>query len=646
MTIRSFAPGALASNRNSDMFVSMRRELDSLQRQLSTQKKADTFGGIGFERRSSLDVRGKMAMLNGYQSSIADGQLRLKTMAQVAERLDGMARETRSDLLGTGFDIGGDGRGIAQNLAEQRLREALDHLNKDINGRHLFAGRSVEAAPVESYDRIMNGDAVAGRAGLSTVIAERAAAEVGVDGLGRLSTAVQAPVAPATSPYAVQLTGSGAGVAFGFELVSASATGFVMTGGTAAGSPEQVAVTVAGVPAENDKVSVTLRDKDGATYTVQLAARINVGAGERGVFQIGADVNATVNGPNGLRAAIETAIRDKAVGVLKPRGEMLAAKAFFDGSASDPADRVAFAPPRLIASVQPGDTARVQGDLSDLGFSILATSSATGAAITAAFTAAAAGPPATPERVDFPLSAVPADGDTIVLQLQDRTGAPHTVTLTARTTPTGPNDFQIGAGATATVAGPNGIVAALTRTLATKAAEVLSSSEAVAVDASGTRRTLTWYKGDDAATPSARDTALLRIDQSQVVGTGARANEPAIRSLLAQLSVVAEVTFTNTPGERERYETLSSRISDNLSPPFGQPRLEEIATEFETAIATMGVAKERHKVAGNMLQDMIDKVEQASTEESAALIVNLQTRLQASYQTTSMLSRLSLVNFL
>src|SRR5919107_1849365 len=146
------------------MFVSMRRELDSLQRQLSTGKRADSFAGLGFERRSSLDVRGKMAMLNGYQSTIAGGTLRLKLMAQVAERLDGMGRETRSDLLGTGFDIGGDGRGTAQNLAEQRLREALDHLNKDINGRHLFAGRSVDAAPVESYDRIMNGDAIAGNA--------------------------------------------------------------------------------------------------------------------------------------------------------------------------------------------------------------------------------------------------------------------------------------------------------------------------------------------------------------------------------------------------------------------------------------------------------------------------------------------------
>jgi hypothetical protein len=772
VTIRSFAPGALASNRASDMFVSMRRELDAMQRQLATGKKADSFAGLGFERRSSLDARGKMAMLQGYQTTIAGGTLRLKVMAQVAERLDGMARETRSDLLGSGFDIGGDGRGTAQNLAEQRLREALDHLNKDVNGRHLFAGRSVEAAPVESYDRVMNGDPVAGRAGLSAVIAERAAAEVGVDGLGRLSTAVQ-PLSPtsgytefvfspvtlddpgdsiafsitldgntpvavtidkaradaasvgndgvldtigeyqaalqasltaagvagvsvsndgtniritrsattgATSSVAIdapivtdgggldtlatsggldadtptpgvnptlQLTGNGAGFPFGFEIVSASSASSarIAGSGTAGGSPETVTLTVNGVPANNDTVSVVLRDKDGATHTIQLTARTVVNPGDRNVFQIGADQATTMNGANGLRAALETAIRDKATAVLKPRAAVLAAQEFFDGSLSNAPDRVAFAPPRLTVTNPAANTAQLTGDLSALGFEILNTTSDTGVDITTTFTAAAAGPPATPENVAFQLANPPADGDQLVLRLKDRTGASHTVTLTARTTPTGPNDFQIGTVA-ATVSGPNGIMAALTRTLATKAAEVLSVGEATAMDTSGTRPTLIWYKGDDATTPSARDTAPLRIDTSQVVGTGARANEPAIRTFLAQLGVLSDARFTNTPVERERYENLTGRLRDNLSPPYGEPRLEEIATDFGSAMATLDAAKDRHRTAANLLQDTLDTVEQASTEETAAAMLNLQTRLQASYQTTSMLSRLSLVNFL
>ena len=69
-------------------------------------------------------------------------------------------------------------------------------------------------------------------------------------------------------------------------------------------------------------------------------------------------------------------------------------------------------------------------------------------------------------------------------------------------------------------------------------------------------------------------------------------------------------------------------------------------TDLGAATATLQGAKDRHRVATNMLQDTLDNVEQASTEETAALLLNLQTRMQASYQTTSILSRLSMVNYL
>src|SRR3712207_8245391 len=47
---------------------------------------------------------------------------------------------------------------FAQNNAEQRFKEIVDLLNTDLAGRSLFAGRAVDRLPMESYDRIMNGD--------------------------------------------------------------------------------------------------------------------------------------------------------------------------------------------------------------------------------------------------------------------------------------------------------------------------------------------------------------------------------------------------------------------------------------------------------------------------------------------------------
>ena len=47
-----------------------------------------------------------------------------------------------------------------------------------------------------------------------------------------------------------------------------------------------------------------------------------------------------------------------------------------------------------------------------------------------------------------------------------------------------------------------------------------------------------------------------------------------------------------------------------------------------------------------MLQNLIDQSETVSSDQVATELLALQTRLQASYQTTAMLSQLSLVKYL
>jgi hypothetical protein len=55
-------------------------------------------------------------------------------------------------------------------------------------------------------------------------------------------------------------------------------------------------------------------------------------------------------------------------------------------------------------------------------------------------------------------------------------------------------------------------------------------------------------------------------------------------------------------------------------------KLEEVATELGSAMATMTAAKERHQATGAVLQAALDDVEAASPEEVAAAIMALQTR--------------------
>ncbi|MGL4973977.1 MAG: flagellin, partial [Bosea sp. (in: a-proteobacteria)] len=144
-----------------------------------------------------------------------------------------------------------------------------------------------------------------------------------------------------------------------------------------------------------------------------------------------------------------------------------------------------------------------------------------------------------------------------------------------------------------------------------------------------------------------RTTAPLQIDASQMVGTGARANEQAFRIGMAQFAALAAETFSATDvNARDRYEALAQRGRSNLSYQNGAQAPSEIAVELATAQTAMKNAKERHSATKIYLTAANSKIEDVSVEEVASSILTLQTRLQASYQTTSILSRLSLTEYL
>jgi hypothetical protein len=60
----------------------------------------------------------------------------------------------------------------------------------------------------------------------------------------------------------------------------------------------------------------------------------------------------------------------------------------------------------------------------------------------------------------------------------------------------------------------------------------------------------------------------------------------------------------------------------------------------------MATAKDRHQQTQKTLTDMLQSIEGVSQEQVGAEILTLQTSLQASLQTTALLSKTSLVNFI
>jgi flagellin-like hook-associated protein FlgL len=158
--------------------------------------------------------------------------------------------------------------------------------------------------------------------------------------------------------------------------------------------------------------------------------------------------------------------------------------------------------------------------------------------------------------------------------------------------------------------------------------------------------TVSWYTGNSGP-GSARATSTARIDSSITVQYGAQANESAIRSQLQSIAVFAAFTASPTgSNSAAQISALSQRTATNLTPQPGQQTIGDIQSDLATAQTVMKDASARQAQSQTMLQSMVDNTETVSTQQVATEILALQTQLQASYQTTSMISQLTLTKYL
>jgi len=322
---------------------------------------------------------------------------------------------------------------------------------------------------------------------------------------------------------------------------------------------------------------------------------------------------------------------------------------------------------RLAISAPAADTVRLAQEADGLpfGFTLAgATSESAGVTIT--------GPAGLPKQLDIAFGAqLPASGEKIRVNLNLPDGSQETLVLTATSaSPPNPGEFAIGADAAATAANFQALLQTETATLAATALTAASaikaadeffagtpSSPPLRVDGppfdtataqvAGTAAdTVIWYQGDDAASP-ARQSALAKVDASLVVPYGMRADEAAMRNTLAKLGALATLTFDEAdPNANARYQALNQRINRALDFPAGTQSFSDMMAELATVQKTMRSVSERHTLAAGMMQGMVAERETISAEEVSVKLLSLQTRMQASLQTTALLARLSLVNFL
>ncbi|MGB8758078.1 MAG: flagellar biosynthesis protein FlgL [Pseudolabrys sp.] len=312
-----------------------------------------------------------------------------------------------------------------------------------------------------------------------------------------------------------------------------------------------------------------------------------------------------------------------------------------------------------------GNSVQVDEQTTSFGLKLASiTSTVTGATVS--------GPTGSPasESIDFS-AAAPNPGETVTLRFNLPDGTSENLTLTATTdSPPGSNEFTIGTtpGQTASSfqTALSTAVGKLAGTSLTAASAIAASSDFFNADANnppqrvggsspfyaatgmvaGTAaNTVIWYTGETGTDP-ARSTATAKIDQSLSVSYGARANEDALRTLVQNVATLAAVTISPTdPNGVGLSSELDQRLTANLGAP-GTQTVTDIESDLASAQTSLKAAKDRHQQANSTLNDFLQQIEGVSNEDVGAQLLTLQTRMQASMQVTSMLSQLSLVNFL
>jgi flagellar hook-associated protein 3 FlgL len=599
-------------------------QLTNLSTELSTGVKSQTYAGMGVNEGFAVAARAQLSNISAFTTTMTNVNTIISAANTALQSLSDTASSVQSSAAATPQNLTSSGQTIAQQNAASQLSSIVGILNTQVGDRYIFSGSAINTPAVASADDIMNGTAT--QAGLKQVISERQQADLGTSGLGRLVI---------TSPTAtsVQVAEDVAGSPFGFKLssVNSSLSGATVTG--PAGSPAAVSVDLGATnPNPGDQVSFSFKLPDGTTESVQLTAT-NTTPPPTGSFTIGA--TSTITAGN-LNTALNSSISTLANTALVAASAVAAGDNFFN---TDTAIGTAANNKAATAAPITGATLLSGGANTDS----LAANFAAGDSITV-----------NGQQISFVASGASGNNQvnvtdsvqTLLSKIDAITGTSTPSTISGGVITLHANDAA-GLSVTSSNAAAFAALGFTGTVSATQPLRVGSSPLGSATTlVNGSANTVAWYTGNSGP-GSARASATVRIDQSQTVQFGAQANEDAIRSAIQSIAVFAAVTAsptgTNSAGQ---IAALSSRTAANLTPQAGQQTIADIQTDFANAQSTMKDATARQTQTQAALQNMVDQTEGINQSEVASQILALQNSLQASYQTTAMLSQLSLTKFL
>jgi flagellar hook-associated protein 3 FlgL len=619
-SVSSSSPLALA-------ILNLNNQMTNLSTQLATGEKSSSYSGMGSNEGFAIAARSQLANISAFTDTISNVGTQISAANTALQALSSIGNQVQSAAAATPATLDSTGQTIGQENASAQLASMVGILNTPAGDRYMFSGTATGTPATVSVDQMLNGTAT--QAGLKTLIAERAQAD-GTTGTGRLS------ITQPTST-SVSVAEDAAGSPFGLKLSTVTST---LTGATVtepSGSPEAISVVLGATnPNAGDQISLTFNQPDGTTTSVKLTATTTSPA-PSGSFTIGATPAATAAN---LNTALGTAIGTVANTTLVAASAVAAGNDFFDTSSTATANNAISnqaTPPTAITGATALSGTPGTDSLSP-GFAVNDTITVNGTPITFVASGATGNEVNVTDSMQTLLSKIDSitgtstpstiDGGKVEINTDDA------ASLSITSNP--PAALQaLGFTANSTVTAPQ-------PPLRVSGSPLSAATSLV----NGSANTVSWYIGNSGP-GSALSSATAKIDTGITIQYGAQANESAIRSQLQSLAVYS--AFTTSPtgtNSAAQIAALSQSIATNLTPQPGQQTIEEIQSQFAAAQTVMTDTAARQTQSQTMLQTMVDNTETVSTQTVATEILALQTDLQASYQTTSMLSQLSLTKYL
>jgi flagellar hook-associated protein 3 FlgL len=625
-------------------------QLTNLSTQLATGEKSTTYSGFGPDEGFAIAARSQLSNISAFTNTITNVNTNIDAANTALQSFSKIITTVQGGAATTPQNLNNNGQTIGQQNALAEFSSLAGILNTQAGDRFLFSGSAINTPAVADPNTILNG--TGSQAGLKQVIAERAQAD-GTTGLGRLVispvTTTSPPAVPASS---FSVSEDVAGSPFGLKLnsVSSTLTGATVTGPS--GSPSGISISLGATnPNPGDQIGITFNLPDGTTESVQLTAS-NTTPAPANSFTIatlpgGAPDPATTAA--NLNNALKTAIGKLANTSLVAASAVEAGHDFFDPSSS----AIGTVANNQSGTVPPTPITAATALSGGAGTNSLTSGFANGDSISVnGTTITFSNNPNSLSAPPYNINPATSTVGNLLSAIDSITGTstPSTVSGGVVTLNTdNAANFTISAPASDTSA--KNALAALGFGLAGTTISAVQPPLRVGPGSppttlvNGSADTVAWYTGNSSPNPRASSTA--RIDSSITVDYGAQANEQAIRSALEGVAVFSAVSFsptaTNSPAQAA---ALSTRIATNLTPQPGQQTISDIQTDFAAAQTQAQAATARQTQLQAQLQNLVDQTETVSTDQVASQILQLQTTLSASYQTTSILAGLSLTKFL